>query len=302
MKKMTQTVRDSEFAVSMTVDEVVNNVEYLSDIFKKHGLIAFKNLNATEDEQYFILSKFGDALGWVPNSKIIEEDKDYTIRNWLRYDEDHSFSISLQEKNGQNPVDSRILINWHLEHIENSVAQIGAAWNMLKNSVDGNVFGRLQGGATGFIDCRKVFDRLGDGHKEFLKSATIMCVESQEYSMGWDCQPNPAAKRHFCTDRFVARICASGHYQKVISVNGLEANNEHQETMNEIREIFLDRVWFNEDDKIWWEWKQGDMLIPDLDVMAHCVLGGFTSQQRRFIGYWAFGENYKERMTPGIFT
>ena len=41
------------------------------------------------------------------------------------------------------------------------------------------------------------------------------------------------------------------------------------------------------------EWRQGDILIPDLFTMAHSVLGGFESSKRKFRGIWTSFPEYK---------
>jgi hypothetical protein len=41
----------------------------------------------------------------------------------------------------------------------------------------------------------------------------------------------------------------------------------------------------------WWEWQEGDVLIPDLISMVHGVRGGFNVGERIFTGRWAYESN-----------
>ena len=35
------------------------------------------------------------------------------------------------------------------------------------------------------------------------------------------------------------------------------------------------------------KWKQGDLVIPDMFVMYHALTGGFSSDEREFVGIWS---------------
>jgi len=295
-------LRDYPFSHEMSVAEVLKNIEPLSCEFVEYGILAFKRLNATESQQIQILSALGDFLKWIPNSKVISSEIGEKLREWLRYKENHSVSIDLAKRFKANPADDRILINWHLEHIENSVSQVGAAWNMIKNTVDHRYECGLFGGSTGFVDCRAIFNSISEEDKYFLINSVIVCVENEGYSMGWECHPNPAARKHFFSDSYVARICPLGHRQSVVSVEGRPPGHGDQERMDEIAKFFINEVWGNTERQTWWEWEEGDMLIPDLDVMAHAVVGGFDESQREFVGYWAFGNDYEKRMNSPLLT
>jgi alpha-ketoglutarate-dependent taurine dioxygenase len=270
----------------MQYDDILRNIDRLIEVFRNNGLVIFRQLHASEEQQYSVLTLFGDALGWNPNSI-----NGNLIKHWVRYDENHSVSIDLRQKFGPHPLDENILIHWHLEHIENDVPQVGAAWNMIKNNNP-----NPDAGSTGFVSCYA--DRLLPSieHLNFLRSTTIMCTENTGWEMGWDSAVRQSVISHQITGKEVLRLCPLGHTQTVISVDGKPPTPDDQKLMNEITWWFLRTVWGNADVQFWWNWSAGDMIIPDLTVMAHAVKNGFKHNERRFIGYWAFGDGYEKRM------
>ncbi len=281
---------DSIFDMRYT--DILQNIPKLVKTFNKNGLVIFKELHATEEQQYSILSLFGDVVGWNPNSQ-----NGNLLKNWVRYDETHSVSIDLREKFGPHPLGEQILIHWHLEHVENEVPQVGAAWNMIKNNTTSP-----DAGSTGFVNC--CADNLLPSieYLEFLRRTTIMCTENPGWEMGWDSATRNSILIHQITGKEVLRLCPLGHTQTVISVDGKPPTPDDQKLMNEITWWFLKTVWDNTNVQFWWNWSVGDMIIPDLTVMAHAVKNGFKHDERRFIGYWAFGDDYEKRMSSQLKT
>jgi hypothetical protein len=43
------------------------------------------------------------------------------------------------------------------------------------------------------------------------------------------------------------------------------------------------------------EWKEGDIVIPDLHRMIHTVAGGFKPSEREFIGIWGYSEDTEKK-------
>jgi hypothetical protein len=46
------------------------------------------------------------------------------------------------------------------------------------------------------------------------------------------------------------------------------------------------------------QWSQGDLLIVDLEKMAHAVCGGFEPENRKFIGMWS--TKYNKDLYPNL--
>jgi hypothetical protein len=276
----------SDSIFSTTFAEIVKNIDYFAEFYRKNGILVFEKLNASEEEQYEILSLLGDNLGFNPNSSNKNE-----LKIWLRYEENHSKSLELRNQFGPHPLDDEILIHWHLEHIENDVPQVAAAWNMLKNNVSSP-----NNGSTGFVSCSSENLSTPDEYIDFLNRVEIKCTENTGWEMGWDSSDRRAVITHEVTGKKIIRICPLGHVQTVVSFDSTEPTREHQEMMNKINWWFLEKIWKDKSIQFWWEWSVGDLVIPDLTQMAHAVKTGFKHNQRNFVGYWAFGDGYEKRI------
>ena len=71
-------------------EEIKNNIKTYSESLLLNGVIVFKKLFASEDEQKQLAVLFGNHSGWVPNDS-------QAVVNGLRYQENHELSIKIKE-------------------------------------------------------------------------------------------------------------------------------------------------------------------------------------------------------------
>lgn len=60
---------------------------------------------------------------------------------------------------------------------------------------------------------------------------------------------------------------------------------------DELFDYFWDEVKNNSDNCVVQEWQEGDLLVVDLQKMAHCVRGGFDSEDRQLTGTFSHEKN-----------
>ena len=256
---------------NVSLDEITLNIDSYVDIFLKQGIVAFKKINLSKEGQFQLISAFGDKLNWVPNSSSKDEEM---------YIENHTYTLSKPESSF---MEKNLMLPWHLEGVENSNPPIASAWNMKKFTCDSSF------GKTGFVDASKLFDDMSSEWKNFLVSAKIQ----EKYPGDWNERHiRNGAEKHHITKQYVVRITATKQsdgwdtMQQIVSVNDLSPSAMDKKLFLKIKEWIYEQVFFNEQRQMWWSWNQGDLLIPDLFKMHHAVTGGFTSEQREFIGFW----------------
>lgn len=77
-----------------------------------------------------------------------------------------------------------------------------------------------------------------------------------------------------------------------------EATEEDKDRFIELFNYFWKEVKDNKENWVVQEWEEGDLLIVDLQKMAHTVLGGFDSKDRKLRG--TFSYEYNNRIVPEI--
>lgn len=264
----------------VTLDDALSSIDFYAEEFTKNGILIFKEMNLTEDDQLLLLSTLGDILGWFPNSQNKFHGK---------YIEDHTELLNKYKSSGQPNTPDEIILAYHLECTNYEVPQVASAWNMTKFDCDS------YSGKTSFIDSRIVFNKLTNKEISFLYNCLIAHIHSGVIEEGKFIHPHEAISKHPLYDYDCLRIDAKGpKYQKLHKFKGKDPG-----TINNIR---YKRLVYKIHDTIkelsnsecyWHSWSKGDVVIPDLNVMYHAVRGGFTYGQREFVGFWAFPESEK---------
>lgn len=241
------------------------------NIFLEDGIVGFKQVNVSTEKQFKLISYFGDKLNWIPNSSSKDEEM---------YIENHTYTLSKPELSF---MEKNIMLPWHLEGVENSNPPIASAWNMKKFTCDSSV------GKTGFVDASKLFNDMPDDWKNFLINAEIQ----EKYPGDWNEKHiRNAAERHHITKEYVVRITATKQtdgcdtLQQLISVDKRPPSLNDVKKFTKIKEWIFKQVFYQDSRQLWWNWSQGDLLIPDLFKMHHAVTDGFSPEQREFVGFW----------------
>jgi alpha-ketoglutarate-dependent taurine dioxygenase len=250
-------------------EQIKNNVKLYSESLISNGVIVFKKLFASEDQQKELVALFGDFCKWVPNSSS-------PVVSSLRYQENHAISIKLKEHGLQG--DEEILIPWHLEHPYFNDQQIGAFWNNIIFKCSSEF------GKTGFVDMREIY-------KIIPSKDWVHLLESSDWLFPWSGRVKPMIDKHRITGEKILRY-DSMHFDT--SENLVEKRIPTSLEIETFHKIFLwtrEQLATNKDLQKWHAWDEGDMVIVDLQVSCHCVTTGFLPTEREFIGYWCYEKN-----------
>lgn len=250
-------------------EQIKNDIKLYSESLISNGVIVFKKLFASEEQQKELVALFGDFCGWVPNSVI-------PIVNSLRYQENHEVSIKLKEHEIQG--DDEILIPWHLEHPYAKDPQVGALWNNI------NFKCNKEFGKTGFVDMRKVYEIIPLQEWKDLS-------DLGEWRFPWSERVKPMVETHRITNEKILRYDTIHFGLLENFVNHFDPASDEIKTFKKIIDWVVDQIKTNKDIQQWHEWDEGDMVVVDLQVSCHCVTGGFLSSEREFIGYWCYERN-----------
>lgn len=267
------------------VDAILQDWEKYRDIFINVGVIAFRNAFINFDDQKHLMVELGKKIGWHVSNP---------------YSENHQ---TLPKKTGNH-----CILNWHVEHSYWDNPICAAAWNMHTFKED------PFNGRTLFYPMDVYFDNLEDKHKELALTAYIRSYHEPEigYSLSDYADPHkewnqgdvyiankPIAIDHFLTGKKVYRPIQLGvSVEHLGTINCLDNVNGQEPTELQIQRYYKQALDAHEvvaknkadetsDICLIHEWREGDLLIPDLFRMAHSITGGFESTRRQFYGIWA---------------
>lgn len=258
-----------------TLEEVIENIDFYINSFKIDGILIFKKLNISEQQQINLLKKLGDLCNWYPNN---------TTDMYTRYTENHSHLLSISDEM-INTGPQEILLNYHLECTNYLEPQHAAVWNMTN-------FKCAKGsGKTSFINSMYVLKQLPDEYIDFLRRSYVLHIHSGVYEPDKMHYPHKALPVHPLTNREILRIDYQPtiSYQKLFSVDNQLPSKKDQLLFDKIidlvRSVILEK---SKSEDVWYSWDEGDVLVPDLLLMYHAVRGGFGFNEREFIGHWSF--------------
>lgn len=252
--------------VQTTAEEIIENPKKFTDIFLSDGIVVFEKLFATEDIQKKIMGAMGSVLNWAP------------IDHTCRYDEDHSQRKKFLD--GEKCDNNETLIEWHIEHISREKMTIAALWNM-------QIFDcGPENGPTLFVDCSKLIDLLSNEELDFA-------TKCETISMMGDTGEKYGSVRNMVINHRNSNVkvirANSYREESLVRFDGEEPQNKHlseyKNLLKKIRELIME----DDKNKQILNWSCGDMAVPDLIKMAHSVNGGFIPEQRKFLGYWVYG-------------
>jgi alpha-ketoglutarate-dependent taurine dioxygenase len=262
-----------------SMQSIMQNLEQHIDNFKKNAVVVFRGALLSRSEQLLITKLFGDHIGWYPNSSIDEEIV------WS-YEEDHSHTMNMYNKHDIKK--DELFLPWHLEHMGHHNPAIGATWNMEKFTCEYGI------GNTLFVNISDIYDMLSSDDAEFLKK----CKVAAFYGLAMDepgCQAEPtlhdAVEMYEPSGRHALRLSALFKYDRetyyLHSFDGRQPSDEEGSRFMDLSLFFTNQIHHNEAIQHVHMWNEGDLIVVDLFLMAHAVLGGFRPEQRFFYGCWA---------------
>lgn len=259
-------------------DELKNNFNAYKDIFLNEQIIAFRNANVDFETQTKIMHLFGDNLNWYPNSMDTRPSE---------YIEDHHKHMN--EANVINK--NEIMLGWHQEHVENSEdIFVGGMWNMELFNCEPD------SGKTYFIDMSKVYNSFTTTDQEFLNSCIVSIknywqIEGEE-SSNQDTIYKLVSNHWITNEKTIRTFYGKGEKVNLHSVNGNDPTQLEIDKFNLLHDEIFTKVWLDNEIKMEHEWQEGDLLVPDLFKLAHCVTGGFDKDQRRLKGIFGTTGSY----------
>lgn len=266
---------------NISVKDIFDNIEYYTDLFLEHGILIFKKLNPTRQEEWDLMKSFGDRIGWFPNSTVEGEPRSPYLST---EDEGHQTTF--------NRFDHAILadelfIDWHIERAERENFQTGALWHMRKFECDPD------SGQTGFINMISLFEHMPKDWQDFLIKCKV-CSLSQPNELGvfTDVEFSESLPQryivisHYSNKKPIYRPSLSAT-DFLTKVDDLPPSVEDLKLFEEIRQWTIDQTVDSPNNQTWFKWSVGDTMIIDLSLMAHAVKGGFNLGERSFSRIWA---------------
>lgn len=263
---------DKEIIENYTsLQEIFSNINFYCDKFFEDGLLIFKKLYLTDDEQRLLVKKFGDELNWYPNSKNDLEG---------RYVENHFNTLT----NAPGISSSDVILEYHLECTNYQVPQLAGVWSMHTFKCND------ESGKTSFVDSRIIMGALSEDEINFLRKCKLVQIHSGIFEEEKPRFPHPAIGNHPLYGYETLRVDSkTENYQYLHSIDGrkptIDEVNEYKGIVTKILEN-INRLSANE--SVWYKWSEGDTVIVDLTLMYHAVSGGFSHEEREFTGLWAF--------------
>jgi alpha-ketoglutarate-dependent taurine dioxygenase len=240
---------------------------------KELGAIVLRGHRFSREEQLIVTQIFGNHLGYYPNLSSMQ---------YWHYQENHRLSLGRRPGCGKQD----ILVPWHLEHFGYPNPAIGATWNMEKFTCDSDA------GATIFVDTSDVFELLGDKQKEFLRSCKISALPNFDDPIS-PTEPTilDVVQTHKLSNKEILRISFCQKWEtdtncRLIQFGGRTPTDQEIAMFHWYESWVGEQVTSNTNVRQIHHWESGDLLIVDLMVMYHAVLGGFSETERFFNGFW----------------
>jgi len=259
-------------------DYLENNLQEYIDLFKKEAIIVFRGFKFSREQQLTITRAFGDHVNWYPNSNT-------PIETFWPYEENHSKSMDTWGRH--NVGKDEYLLMWHIEHMGHENPAIGATWNMEKFSCERDA------GSTLFVNVSDVYDTFSEEDTSFLKKCEVSAIQYWDKPKSEKQQPatHQAVELYEPSGRHALRLNAVFKYGEdsfyLERFEGRKPSEEENERFYELALEFTKLVHFDEDLQQIHLWKENDLVVVDLFLMAHAVFGGFKSSERSFYGMWA---------------
>jgi len=308
-----------DFVFPQPLEEIIAKPSTAAAKFKERGVVAFRNddedrSGVDSDIIIPLASAIGDIAAFTPSSERPSREV-FSKQSW-QYHQVHDKQIEEKIRDGSNAPD-QCVIEWHIEGPSLKTPQLAAVWHMYHFVAEPGT------GNTGFVDMQMMYEKLPDNYRELLDRAELMHLPNWQHPPQSEEEFVSQFQRKFDAgmdiiwtqdgDKFVSSFsrkavevnpntgvktlrscpcCAGwGPQDFLFKVDGRRPTQEEKDLWSEFFFWMKSEIEDNKENQIWWEWKQGDIVIPDLFRMAHGVLAGFQPGERSFWGYWchAFG-------------
>lgn len=254
-----------------TIEDLNNNLDLVAAMLNTSAIVGIRGLNLTKSEQLKLVKDLGDIFSWTPNNTTTFNHE---------YVENHSRNKSISSSLGDE-----VILGWHMEHVDYDqyTPLVAGVWNMKKFKCSSDV------GMTYFMDSREIYEILfSESEKEFLKKSRASWQAI--YSGGREIiNEADVVTNHWLDGREQIRL--EMHQLSSLKLSKFEDEEptlDQKEYFQELVSKFILEVYHNEDLRIVHKWREGDILIPDLYALAHAVTGGFSPEEREFIGFWCY--------------
>lgn len=271
-----------------SLENVYKNLEEIKQVFVKDGVFALRGLSLDADEypriyphnvvnqdllpkapeQFELTKMLGDFFGWHPNSKSTFWDH-IMVENHSRND------ISKYSKDDN-------IIAWHLEHVDydSHIPLLASTWSMwnleiIPGSGAGNTF---------FTDSGLLHKELNHSDAEFLSKCLVTWYDIDTSGP----HKSPAVVKHWLTGKPIIRLEITPSVKLFLkSFDERVPTQEEKNRFDEIKKNIVQRVRTSELSLVH-EWLCGDVVVPDLQRMAHTVTGGFRPHERTFTNFFTY--------------
>lgn len=263
------------------LENLKSHLEEYKKYFIEENIIVLRNANLSIQDQEKVQQLFGSVLNCYPNKEGDKPDP---------YIEDHSSSIKKRDVSEKN-----ILLHWHIEHPYYTNSMVAGFWNMEIFNVKG------EGGKTVFVNSSELYKSLKIEDQEFLKKCVITfnkyhmsnyALEKLKSNVLEEIN-TPIISKHWLTSEPILKMSfISGEKSvKLYSFDGKTPTKQQTDKAQQLIEYLIAQVSTNLDIRIEHTWQQGDLLIPDLNLLIHAVTGGFKPEERKFTGMWSYEKN-----------
>lgn len=253
------------------IENILDNIDTYKEKFLNDSILVFRNANLSFLEQSTLHKQLQSSFNFYNFSD--------GTNNLHKYEEDHSKRKLIEVARTDD-----ILLNWHMEHTYQSNPIVIATWNMI------NFTTNSENGKTYFMDCQKIYQDLPQDWKDFLINCKVN-IPSEGITDTFKPDDYNIVQSHWLNLNPSLRMVIGKHpnlINRLMSVNNNEPTQSQKDLFTEISVWIGNYIYDNDENRIIHKWQQGDVVIPDLFKLAHAVTGGFSPEDRKFIGIWGF--------------
>jgi alpha-ketoglutarate-dependent taurine dioxygenase len=248
----------------VSIQDISDNISLYKDILIRDGILVFRGANLSHEDHGIVSNKINENLG-------IYDEGDFD-----GYTENH-FATNKNSNIKFGPDD--IILPWHIEHPTSPNPIVLGTWNMHKFKTE------EENGKTYFVNSKLLYKEMPDDFKNFLGK----CVIEDDLASPGEEKTHRVIHSHWLTDEPVIRtsFIYPEKNQNLYSVNGKPPSAEDLAIYKEAMAWIRNELYNNLNIRIVHKWRQGDLVVPDMFVMYHAVTGGFSSDEREFVGIWS---------------
>jgi alpha-ketoglutarate-dependent taurine dioxygenase len=255
-----------------TITDIYDNIDIYVDKFLDSGILFFKNINLSTDDQLKLFDTLGSKVGFRSENKINIEDHQNTFNRYTN-------AISEDE----------IFIEWHIENIHKEDPQVAASWSMINYDCSSS------SGRTVCVNMSDFYLGLPDEWKSFLNNLTIninignddngVVIVNENFE---NKNIKPVVINHYATKKPTLRIPLYAEDYEPYMYDNSPLGDDQKNIFLQIQNYIEKQITYNKDIVDCISWEKGDLVIIDLFTTAHAVYGGFNLGERTFSRIWGY--------------